>query len=226
MAGVNDQMTTSDEMRAELILLEGRRGTLSRKQVLARDQMAGLINKFIGPLLPGQLRFYPGSIYGAMEANGQKVGDPNDYGYYLDPKGYCTWGTGQLVAKRACTAEEAARKVTPEEAQSTFNDSVAEHERYARIWVKDQKLTQAQFDALTSFSFNAGTAARKALCKLVNAGEYEKVVKYLQDFNKNTPKSQGGPALRARRSMEAKAFMGKPLPKPEPTVEVVQKPLI
>jgi GH24 family phage-related lysozyme (muramidase) len=93
------------------------------------------------------------------------------YRYYDDGgpgRGNCTWGVGTLAHLGPCTAEELARSVSPERVEITFSEKVAEAERVVRKRVTSQALSQDQFDALVSFTFNAGPRGAESILAKVD----------------------------------------------------------
>lgn len=94
--------------------------------------------------------------------------------YYDDGgpgKGHCTWGIGTLAHRGPCTAEELATEVTEEAVEAAFAERVRDAElavaRNVRV-----KLTQAQFDALVSLTYNCGPSGASRVYKLVNAEKF------------------------------------------------------
>lgn len=126
---------------------------------------------------------------------------------YNDPANHCTVGIGHLVHKGSCTAADRAQwgKLTEQQAFDLFRsdarrfiDAVA-----AAVTVP---LTQNQFDALTSFSFNVGEGAfrKSTLLRKLNAGDYAGAAAEFPKWNK-----AGGKVLKGlvrRRAEEAALF--------------------
>lgn len=82
-------------------------------------------------------------------------------------KGNCTFGIGTLAHHGPCSPDELAKKVTESEVESAFVSRVRDAERAIERNIKVE-LTQAQFDALVSFTFNRGPRGASAVYKLVN----------------------------------------------------------
>jgi len=98
------------------------------------------------------------------------------YRYYDDGgpgRGNCTWGIGTLAHLGPCTVEELARPVSPERVEITFSEKVAEAERVVRKRVSSQVLSQDQFDALVSFTFNAGQRGAESVLAKVDKGDFK-----------------------------------------------------
>lgn len=94
--------------------------------------------------------------------------------YYDDGgpgKGNCTFGVGTFVHRGPCAPAKRARKVTDAEAEFAFVSSVKDAERTIERNIKVE-LTQAQFDALVSFTYNRGTKGSLPVYNLVNGGNF------------------------------------------------------
>jgi len=96
------------------------------------------------------------------------------YRYYNDmgkDKGHCTWGVGILAHKGVCTKEEIGKKVSVAMVDREFEKKITETEGivHRNIHVV---LTQAQFDALCSLSYNAGAKGSFTTFNLVNKGDF------------------------------------------------------
>jgi lysozyme len=95
--------------------------------------------------------------------------------YYNDGggnSGHCTWGIGILVHRGPCTAEELARPVTEAQVDAEFSVRVNEAERTVTRRVKVE-LTQDQFDALVSYTFNRGSGGSTEVFNSLNAGDFD-----------------------------------------------------
>ncbi len=89
---------------------------------------------------------------------------------YNDQAKHCTVGTGILIHKGPCTPAELKQTYDPNVLSKTFHSRLSEAEGYVVHYVSDQKLSQAEFDALTSFVFNVGIGNAKHILSLVNSG--------------------------------------------------------
>jgi lysozyme len=86
--------------------------------------------------------------------------------------GHCTYGYGTLAHKGPCTDEELTTEVTEEMVTRSFDQRLREAERAVARNIAVE-LTQEQFDALVSLTYNAGPRGAKDVYKLVNAGDFE-----------------------------------------------------
>ena len=94
---------------------------------------------------------------------------------YLCPAGYKTIGYGHVLAK-----DSAKNNVSREEAEELLLYDIDKAERSVERNIRVE-LTQGQFDALVSFTFNLGAAAlqRSTLRQKVNRAEHEDVPREL-----------------------------------------------
>lgn len=106
---------------------------------------------------------------------------------------------------------------TREEADAAFKKELVKHEAAVNRFVTSE-LTQHQFDALCSFSYNCGADAlrKSTLLKRVNLGDFEGAAKAFAQWNKFGGKPSKG--LTHRRAAEAALFLkpdvheGSPMP--------------
>ncbi len=96
--------------------------------------------------------------------------------------------------------------ITKEEADRLLRDDVKNAERAIKRLVKVQ-LTQGQFDALVSFTFNlgAGNLQTSTLLKKLNAGDYAGAAEQFLVWNKAAGKVL--PGLVKRRERERQCFL-------------------
>lgn len=136
--------------------------------------------------------------------------------YYDDMgpgKGNCTFGIGALVHRGPCSTVELARKVTEVEVESEFVARVSEAERAVARNVK-ATLTQAQFDALVSFTYNRGPTGAFHAYELLNAGNFEGAASWISGLFHVKVKKKGrwvvivAPGLIQRRAEESAPFRG------------------
>lgn len=95
------------------------------------------------------------------------------FNYYDDMgpgKGNCTWGPGILAHKGPCTKEELGAPVSAAAVEAEFARRVAEAEAGVIRQVRKQKLSQDQFDALVSLTYNAGVHGSRNVYTLVDTG--------------------------------------------------------
>lgn len=79
---------------------------------------------------------------------------------YNDPVGYCTIGYGHLIAYRGCNGQDRAKwgSLSQGEAQRLLRGDLRGFERCINDNVS-VRLTQGQYDALVSFTYNLGCGA-------------------------------------------------------------------
>jgi lysozyme len=96
--------------------------------------------------------------------------------------------------------------ISEETADLLFRADIAKVE-HAVIGLVKVPLTQAQFDALVSFTFNvgAGNLATSTLLKYLNAGHYDDAAAEFSRWNKQAGRVLGG--LTARRNSEAAMYL-------------------
>jgi len=125
-------------------------------------------------------------------------------GLYLEaykcPAGVATIGWGHTAGVKL------GQKITKQQAQEIFENDMKVYEGYVNYYVK-QTLTQNQFDALVSFTYNCGPGN---LQKLIRNRTLEQIADALPLFNKANGKVLAG--LVRRRKMEQELFL-KGMPK-------------
>jgi RHS repeat-associated protein len=147
---------------------------------------------------------------------------------YDDSNGYCTAGIGHQLHAGSCTTDELGTKYSPEQIQEWFATDLAEAESDVRAMFQTLDnayrpasegfppgnpvpIIQAQFDALVSFTFNAGAGALIGL-----VGQTAKPVWGSESGTFNFAEfsnlmlgiyAQGGPGLLPRRQQEVNLFV-------------------
>ncbi|NDD75636.1 MAG: lysozyme [Gammaproteobacteria bacterium] len=157
----------------------------------------------------------------SFEGKLKPIGD-GKYVAYKCPAGVWTIYAG-------CTeGVHAGMIITEEEGAEMMRHELAKHEKAVRDLVTVD-LTQSQYDALVSFSYNVGTGAlsKSTLLKKLNAGDYAGAAARFADWNKGGGKVL--PGLVRRRAAEAEMFMkgdaaGMPQKVDQPKIEA-DKPL-
>lgn len=98
---------------------------------------------------------------------------------YRCPAGVWTIGYGRTKGVRS------GMKITPDEAMEFLKEDLETYGNYVNQYVK-VPLTQAQFDALTSFVFNLGPGnfARSTLLRKLNTGDYDGAAEQFARWNK------------------------------------------
>ncbi|MBP1206199.1 GH24 family phage-related lysozyme (muramidase) [Duganella sp. 1411] len=133
-------------------------------------------------------------------------------GYYNDGHGnhgHCSYGIGILVHRGPCTPEELARPLTSAQIEASFANAIREAECAVLRRVTNQALTQAQFDALVSYSFNTGARGANETFQRVDSGDLRGAANSIMS---NTYSTQNGrrvfmPGLVSRRREESAPFL-------------------
>lgn len=128
------------------------------------------------------------------------------YNPYRDLRGLWTVGYGHLIGDGRTLPSEFARTFTQAEVDALLNDDITKFERGVDLLVT-VPLTQNQFDALVSFSFNLGlgTLKQSTLLKKLNTGDTDGAAAEILKFHFAGPKSI--PGLVARRQAEHDLFI-------------------
>jgi lysozyme len=130
---------------------------------------------------------------------------------YNDQAGHCTIGVGHLVHLGNCNTHEGGLEngITKTQAIKLMRGDAKSKVDAVDANVK-VPLTQAQFDALVSFTFNVGehNFETSTLLKKLNAGELDAVPTELKRWNKITVngKKVASKGLTRRRAREGKLF--------------------
>ncbi len=136
------------------------------------------------------------------------------FSYYNDAANHCTYGVGTLAHLGPCTIEELHRPVSIVEVDTQLAIRVRSAEEAVRRGVRNQQLTQAQFDALVSFTFNAGASGARATLAAANQGLAREVVTNMSSNIYIHPRDANGrrlapvrlPGLVIRRQEESMPF--------------------
>lgn len=126
---------------------------------------------------------------------------------YICPAGYPTIGYGHVVLTHE--RDQFATGITPAQANELLREDAAIAER-AVLRLISVPLTDGQFGALVSFTFNLGAGAlqRSTLRLKVNRGEHESVPAELMKWVWAAGKKL--PGLVRRRTEEALAYSSEP----------------
>lgn len=104
--------------------------------------------------------------------------------------GHCSFGFGTLVHKGPCTAEELKTQVTDEMVKTSFESRLREAEHAVERNIK-VPLSQQQFDALVSLTYNAGARGSHDVYKLINAGKMKDAADLISRMIYSTQKKHG-----------------------------------
>lgn len=133
------------------------------------------------------------------------------HGFYNDgrgKRGHCTSGIGILVHRGPCTNEELARPVTSASIEASFDAAVRTAERAVRRNVTRQKLSQAQFDALVSYTYNTGPSGASRVFLRVDSGDFQGAADAISanTFSRQHGRAVFMPGLVSRRREESAPF--------------------
>ncbi len=122
---------------------------------------------------------------------------------YKCPAGVWTIGYGTTAGVKP------GQTITKERAEELLREDVKRFEDQVMRLVK-VRLTQGQFDALVSFTYNLGAAnlGNSTLLRLLNAGDYKGAAAQFDRWTKAGGKEL--PGLVKRRAAERALFEGKP----------------
>jgi lysozyme len=120
-----------------------------------------------------------------------------------------------LVHLGPCTAAELLRPVTPAGVDIQLAAGVLAAESAVRNRVTDHELTQEQFDALVSFTYNTGATGARETLEAANRGQLNEVARQMEQNIYVHPRDAHGrrlPAVRVpglinRRHEEAAPFL-------------------
>lgn len=124
---------------------------------------------------------------------------------YKCPAGLWTVGCGHLIGDGHSLPDSWNRVFTLKEIDALLAKDVARFERGVSLYCPVY-LTQSQFDALVSFSFNLGLGLlqRSQVRQKVNRGDFEGAIKSLLKYNKAGGVVKNG--LTLRRQAEVVLF--------------------
>ena len=120
--------------------------------------------------------------------------------YYNDQANNCTFGVGTLAHTGACTPEELRRPVTPAQVNAQLATRVSTAEAQVRRNVTQRELTQAQFDELVSYTYNAGNTGALSALHSANQNNDSGVVSHMSQRVYIHPRDAQGRRLAPIRS--------------------------
>ncbi|NTU76220.1 MAG: lysozyme [Alphaproteobacteria bacterium] len=160
--------------------------------------------------MDGTLQAIAQSLWGARQVNSAGVALIKNFeGLHLAP--YLCPGKIWTIGYGHTRTVHANMKITPDQAEQLLEDDLRLVEKAVARLVK-VPLTDNQFAALVSFSFNVGAAnfERSTLLKLLNRGWYEQVPAQFMRWNRASGEVLGG--LSRRRAAEARLWNAKDEP--------------
>lgn len=131
---------------------------------------------------------------------------------YRDIAGIWTIGYGSTRYHDGKRVKPGDKLASEAEADAIFRNTLQQYTGAVNTWVK-VPLTQQQFDALVSFTYNEGTGALKdsTLLRLLNEKDYQAAADHLLVWNKITDPSTGqkvaSATLTNRRKEERRLFL-------------------
>ncbi|KGX68071.1 phage lysozyme family protein [Burkholderia pseudomallei TSV28] len=120
--------------------------------------------------------------------------------YYNDQANNCTYGVGTLAHTGPCTPEELHRPATIAQVNAQLAARVSRAEAQVRRTVTQRELTQAQFDELVSYTYNAGNTGALAALHSANQNNDAGVVSHMNQRVYVHPRDAQGHRLRPIRS--------------------------
>jgi lysozyme len=115
--------------------------------------------------------------------------------YYNDVANNCTWGIGTLAHRGPCTDRELQRPVTAIDVDRELAIRVQEAEQAVRRQVRNQQLTQDQFDALVSYTYNLGATGARTALQAADHGNSNEVAQQMSGHVYAHPRDRRGRAL-------------------------------
>jgi lysozyme len=116
--------------------------------------------------------------------------------YYNDPANNCTYGAGTLAHQGPCTPQELQTDVNDQDVVTHLNQGIATAQNAVRRNVRDRNLTQEQFDALVSFTYNVGAGGARNVLRQVNDGSDDQAAHTMLQFTHATVRGADGQPLR------------------------------
>jgi lysozyme len=102
--------------------------------------------------------------------------------YYNDSVHNCTYGVGTLAHLGPCTPEDLRSPVSDQLLATSLQRGINMSESAVRRNVTRQPLTQQQFDALVSFTYNVGPGGARNVLRQVNAGRFPSAVQTMMQY--------------------------------------------
>jgi lysozyme len=129
-----------------------------------------------------------------------RVREGTVFHYYNDMANNCTYGVGTLAHHGPCTDDEVRRPVTTADVNAQLSLAVRSAEAAVRRQVSARELSQDQFDALVSYTYNAGATGARPALEAANAGRDAQVVIHMNRNVNVYPRDAHGHRLHPVRS--------------------------
>lgn len=114
--------------------------------------------------------------------------------YYNDAVNNCTFGVGTLAHLGVCSAKEKQTPVPEDLMATSLQRGISDAENIVKRSVKQQVLTQQQFDALVSFTYNLGPGGAHQVLRQVNSGHFTDAAQRMMQYIHATVRGPGGRA--------------------------------
>jgi len=96
--------------------------------------------------------------------------------YYDDAVNNCTYGVGTLAHAGPCSPQELSISLSDKQVVASMQSGIEVAEGAIYRNVTRYPLTQKQFDALVSFTYNVGSGGAQDVLRLINQGQLAKAV--------------------------------------------------
>ena len=116
--------------------------------------------------------------------------------YYNDAANNCTYGAGTLAHLGRCTPQELRTPVNDQDVVTHLNQGIATAQDAVQRNVPDRNLTQEQFDALVSFTYNVGAGGARNVLRQVNSGHDDQAVHTMLQYTHATVRGADGQPVR------------------------------
>ena len=112
--------------------------------------------------------------------------------YYNDSVHNCTFGVGTLAHLGVCSATERHTPVPDDLMATSLQQGITTAENIVKRTVTRTNLTQQQFDALVSFTYNLGPGGAHRVLRLVNSGHFAEAAQTMMQYTHATVRGANG----------------------------------